>query len=89
MSKPQQSCLQSRLHDATLLQSGIMPMRYLYFQTKKVHKAMEDLSVELEHTIQAAEILNDSRIEYIDILHNDCGSVTRLQGRGIHQSAST
>jgi len=48
-------------------------MRYLYFQSKTVHKAMEDLSVELEHTIQAAEILNDSRIEYVDIVHNnDC-----------------
>jgi len=43
---------------------------------------MEDLSVELEHTIQAAEILNDSRIEYVDIVHNnDCGSVTRVQGK--------
>ena len=43
---------------------------------------MEDLSVELEYTIQAAEILNDNRIEYIDILHNnDCGSVTRVHGK--------
>jgi len=50
--------------------------------------------VELEHTIQAAEILNDSRIEYIDILQNkDCGSVTRVQGKveefiSLHQHES-
>ena len=82
LSKPQQSCLRALLQDATLLQSGFTPMRYLYFQSKTVHKAMEDLSVELEHTIQAAEILNDSRIEYIDIVHNnDCGNVTSVQGK--------
>ena len=50
--------------------------------------------MELEHTIQAAEILNDSRIEYIDILQNkDCGSVTRVQGKveefiSLHQHES-
>jgi len=69
-------------------------MRYLYFQSKTVHKAMEDLSVELEHTLQTAEILNDSRIDYIDILHNnDCGSVTTVQGKveefiSLHQHES-
>jgi len=80
LSKHQQSCLRALLQDATLLRSGFTPMRYLYFQSKTVHKAMED-QWNLSIQYKPQKFLLTAELN-IDIVHNnDCGNVTSVQGK--------
>ena len=69
--KPQDSHLQLLLQQALVSQSSLTPMRFIYYQSKRVHSIFDELEIVPEHKIQAEEILSDGRIEYIDIFHGN------------------
>jgi len=41
--------------------------RFIYYQSKRIYSSFDHLEIVPGHKIQAEEILNDERIEYIDI----------------------
>ena len=65
--KPQGSRLQLLMQQALVPDSSLTPMRFIYNQSKRIYSSFDHLEIVPEHKIQADEILNDERIEYIDI----------------------
>ena len=63
--KSVKSKILSLLQQAQARQSGITPMRHLVIQSKSTRNTMENMSVELEYTLQSSDIL-DGTIDFID-----------------------
>ena len=69
--KPQDSHLQLLLQQALVPQSSLTPMRFICYQSKRIHSIFDHLEIVPEHKTQAEEILNDGRIEYFDIFEGN------------------
>ena len=78
MQKPHESNLRHLLRETPFQQSGFTPMNFLQYQAKVFRCKIEDTSIESEYKLKAIDILEESRVEQIDIIEHRASGTTAV-----------
>lgn len=78
MQKPHESNLRHLLRETPFQQSGFTPMNFLQYQAKMFRCKIEDTLIESEYKLKSTDILEESRVEQIDIIEHRASGTTAV-----------
>jgi len=78
LQKPHESNLHHLLRETPSQQSGFTPMNFLQHQANMFRSKTEDTLIESEYKLKSTDILEDSRVEQIDILEHRASGTTAV-----------